>query len=210
MIAPQPDGSAPVSVANPRRWPWVVFFFAMLGGIILGRIAEINHIEAADRIETSTTPAYESRLDDIVVGLEDCYSAGECDGGVSALHPIEGSFEEVRAFWQATTNTFTPWLSNHSRVETELLRQARETIDPDGAVTDAPALRALLDGPVRAEFEESLADGLRKADRRLNRARMLTRVFGWGWKVITVLAALSPLAMYAPRRQRFAPRQFSA
>lgn len=111
------------------RWPWAVFFVAMLGGAILGRVAETTHVEAAHRIELFTRPSYVSRLDDILVELENCYAAEECVGGATALHLIEGSFEEVSAFWQVATDEFTPWLSDHFRVKTELLRQARETID---------------------------------------------------------------------------------
>lgn len=196
---------------DPRRWPWAVFFLALLGGTILGRIAEVDHVETADDIDTFATAAYESRLADIVAGLENCYAADECEGGATALHPVGISFEEDASLRQATAERFTPWLGDHFQVRTKFLLQARKTIDPDGDVTNATALRALLDGPVRVEFEGSLADAFDEAQRRMAHERAMARAFGWGWKGLLALSVVVPLTLSGlQRRQRLRAFPLSA
>jgi hypothetical protein len=190
-----------------RTWPYVIALVLLVAGAFWGREVEVSQRTAARNATSALSFPLERLVSEELATLRACVAGGRCrDPGSLGFPPgnVHNSDSSDEQYFLMLVDQLSPELHRYYLLNFEWNEVVRRATLADGTITDLVALTELLDGSLPGQLADELARSRDESADQRDRGRLLSRCFGWGWKLCLMAIFMLPVgrAIVQGRRHR--------
>jgi hypothetical protein len=179
---------------DARQLMFGLVFVLVVVGSVWSRKVEVRERESARSASVALASHRDALITDQLAVIRRCIDENRCADPTQLGFPpghAHNSSSADEQYWLALSDSVYPEYHDFTVLTFQWDAAVRAATRPDGSVTSESDLIELLNGPLPGQMTSEFADAGVALDVRLDRGRLLSRLFGWAWKVgVAALVAL--------------------